>query len=116
MKFRITDDHIRIRLAIKELEALVGNEEVRSHLKLNSNVHLDLSNGGSNSILWSDKGLNVIVEGSYFIDLWNSSKEGFELQIGDVSLLVQKDYVCIGKDEEVNAGLFPNPKEGNEAC
>ena len=116
MKFRITEDHMRIRLAVEELETLALGREIDINLQLQKAVKLTLSSGEMNSVEWSENALNVSIEESLFSELSESDNEGFHLKIGEIKVLIQKDYACIGKDETVNVGLFPNPKEGNEAC
>ena len=53
--------------------------------------------------------------------LFNSSEEGFKEIIkidpsSELVLLFQKDYVCIGREETLNIGLFPNPKITDGTC
>ena len=117
MKLRIQDNSLRLRLSIEEVNRLSGG--------LSIDMTTALGNGSLTTRLVGTKGdeggslsdgiLEIQVDQQRIDDLVESDEEGFEFSLGETRILVQKDYQCIGRDESLNEGLFPNPKSA-DAC
>lgn len=122
MKLRIQENSLRIRLSIEELESLFLSQEVemRTHTPADTLI-TRLIPAEHTSVTLSGHQMNIFLSHDQISHLKNSSTEGFKENIafnpnGPLVLSVQKDYVCIGREEKLNKGLFPNPKEIDGTC
>jgi hypothetical protein len=122
MKLRIQENSIRIRLSIEELESLFLSEEVDMKTYTPSDTLITrLIPSGHTSVTLSGSQMNIFLSHKQIEHLKLSNAEGFKETIefnpnGPLVLSVQKDYVCIGREENLNKGLFPNPKAIDGTC
>lgn len=117
MKIRIQDQSIRVRLSMDELDLLAEGQPVAMNTPLGTKVLVSeiVPTEEAEDIGMQDAVIFIHLSQRRFNALKNSTEEGFQLSLGESELLVQKDYKCIGRAEEKNAGLFPNPKD-DAAC
>ncbi|NNC82365.1 MAG: hypothetical protein HKN79_02210 [Flavobacteriales bacterium] len=118
MKIRLKDNTIRIRLSMDELACLAEGETVTMATALGTHSLLTelVPCEDSHDIGLQDGLLFIKIEQSKYQNLHASEEEGFEIELGDSIILIQKDYQCVGREEALNVGLFPNPKGEDAAC
>jgi hypothetical protein len=68
-----------------------------------------------------DNGIFLAFPYHYYQDLLDSENEGFDYEFhfesGTVlKIAIEKDYKCLGRSDEVNDGLFSNPKSIDTVC
>jgi len=117
MKLRIHDNSIRIRLLTNELQTLLRRETVKmsTHL-LDREQKVEIRSGSGESLAhFHDHGL-IIQISSPHLQALEAAEEGIEFSIDACQITIQKDLKCIGREDELNIGTFPNPKEENGAC
>jgi len=121
MKLRIKKNTLRLRLSIDEMQKLADGFSVEMNTCFGETtlktVVFPFGNDISASFL---KGEIIVVfpqqEATVLLKNEDSGvehnavlAEGKQLKI-----LIEKDFKCIGRADELNAGLFPNPKEKNK--
>lgn len=122
MKIRIQNNSIRLRVDKQELEALALRNSVTMETPL-TNTELTIVVTPSTdacSTLLNNK-LSITLPHERIVELYSSGEEGFKEMItvdkeNTLAILFQKDYVCIGRDKELNKGLFQNPNIANGTC
>jgi hypothetical protein len=75
-----------------------------------------LPTGSEGHITLKDTSLTVDVPQELLISLRKGQEEGFTMELGPSRVSIEKDFACIGRDEEKNKGLFPNPNLKDGAC
>ncbi len=118
MKLRIKDHTVRLRLSIGELDLLCeGRAQTMTTSLMNSELITVIRPSSTEGFSAIDDGeLLIQIPQKNLIDLKASDEEGFQLQLGASTIFIEKDFKCIGRSEEKNAGLFENPKETDGAC
>ena len=118
MKLRIQDNSIRVRLSIEELEELKNRKEtfMVSYLGPSPLTTRIIAVEDGSKVSFNGDEIRLFLTAKSISDLYNSDKEGIYLchQVTDsirVSLSIEKDYKCIGREDQLNEGLYPNPKE-----
>ncbi len=121
MKLRLRGDTIRLRLTRSEVDAIGAGRSVSEtlHLPDGSELKYTLTAGVSNSVQMLRESTQVeIVVGivSSQAHSWATSEQvGYSgekpLQIGTVSVLIEKDFTCITpRVGEEESDTFPNPQ------
>lgn len=123
MKLRIQGNLLRFRLTISELNDLATGEAVSMKTPFcNSFLKTCLMTGTSKPyVRHMDNGIFISFPYHYYLDLKESESEGFDFEFvfqnGEKLVVsIEKDFKCIGRLDEVNKGLFPNPNELNPTC
>lgn len=118
MKLRIKDHTIRLRFSIEELDRLCeGKTQTMSTSLVNGELITIVRPRTSVGYTTVDDGeLLIDVPIDQLIALKGSNDEGFTMKFEKGKVLVEKDFACIGRDEELNKGLFDNPKAKDDAC
>jgi len=100
-----------------ELDHLAKGQPVAMNTPLGKRVLVSeiVPTDGPEDIGMQDAVVFIHLDQRRFRTLQDSEDEGFQISLGESEILVQKDYKCIGRAEEKNAGLFPNPKD-DAAC
>ncbi|MEE4281987.1 MAG: hypothetical protein V2I41_08580 [Pseudomonadales bacterium] len=121
MKLRLRGDTLRLRLTRSEVDAVGAAQSVAEtlHLPDGSALSYKLVTGPSNNIYMrreSDLAEIVVQVVAAQAHSWASSEQvGYSgetpLQIGAVSVLIEKDFTCITpRAGEEESDTFPNPQ------
>ena len=118
MKLRIKDHTIRVRFSIEELDRLCeGMTQTMSTPLVNGELITIIRPKASAGYTTVDDGeLLIDIPQEQLIALKASSDEGFEMDFGTSTVLIEKDFACVGRSEELNQGLFENPNAEDGTC
>ncbi len=118
MKLRIKDHTIRLRFSVEELDRLCeGKTLTMSTSLVNGELITIVRPRTSSAYTTVDDGeLLIDIPLNQLVDLKASNEEGFKMELGTSTVLVEKDFACIGRSDELNAGLFDNPKLDDGPC
>ncbi|SEA22684.1 hypothetical protein SAMN05192529_11112 [Arachidicoccus rhizosphaerae] len=116
MKIRILDNSIRIRLTKSEVICLYEQGSISSSTAFASGTLLyrvDRYEGRSLKVDFRDAQLTIQVPAAMTLALYNTDQVGFEDKTGTVSILIEKDFVCLDNKTEDQSDHYPNP---NKTC
>ncbi|ANH80518.1 hypothetical protein A8C56_05495 [Niabella ginsenosidivorans] len=112
MKIRIKGNSLRYRLTRSEVAKLWEEGFLEERTAFTGNALVYAIEAVSSDQLSADFNANRLVlhiPKQMADALYNTDKVGFEDQSGTVSLLVEKDFVCIDNTEEDQSDNYPNP-------
>ena len=113
MKIRIKDNSVRFRLTQSEVAALGENGFVTNFTEFVGRPFVY-----SVEIAEEEHALSAVyIENSIvmripktLVEEWiNTDRVGFSGEVGDVKLLIEKDFVCIDNTDEDQSDNYPNP-------
>jgi uncharacterized protein DUF7009 len=121
VKLRLRGDTIRLRLTRSEVESIGAGRRVSEtlHLPDGSEFRYTLVAAGANGVQMQRESalVEIVIEivASQAHSWATSEQVGYSgetpLQIGDVSLLIEKDFTCITpRIGEEESDTFPNPQ------
>ena len=118
MKLRIKDHTIRLRFSIEELDCLCeGKTQTMSTSLVNGELITIIRPRTSAGYTTVDDGEVLIdIPLEQLIALRASGEEGFTMNLGSGTVLIEKDFACVGRSDELNKGLFENPNAEDGAC
>lgn len=112
MKIRIKGNSLRYRLVQSDVEKLgkTGSVEEQTNFAGNTLVYA-LEKGKENKLTatFVDNRITVMLSQSMIDELYHTGRIGFDDKTGPVSLLVEKDFVCIDNTDEDQSDNYPNP-------
>ncbi|MBX2922147.1 MAG: hypothetical protein KF746_08145 [Chitinophagaceae bacterium] len=112
MKIRIKGNSLRYRLTRSEIARLWSEGALEERTELPGKAFVYAIATTNNEALSADFiGDRIVLNMSKEMinELYNTNKVGFEDRSGAVSLLVEKDFVCIENTEEDQSDNYPNP-------
>lgn len=112
MKVRIKGNSVRYRLTRSEVAKLwaAGFLEERTEFPDKILVYaIVTANDDKLSVDYIADKIVLSMPKSMIDELNNTDRVGFDDRTGPVSLLVEKDFVCIDKVEEDQSDNYPNP-------
>lgn len=122
MKVRLKDNSIRIRLSMHDVNVLSKQNTLTMRTALtNAQLHYELIPSSKLEVQLHNNTVSVLLPFQEIEKLNDENTTGFEIIVptkdgNGLQLVVEKDLKCIGRDDAENAGLYPNPKEGTDAC
>lgn len=112
MKIRIKGNSLRYRLTQSEVAWLWSEGALEERTEFPGKTFVYAIATTNNEELSADfTGDRIVLNMSKEMinELYNTNKVGFEDRSGAVSLLVEKDFVCIDNTEEDQSDNYPNP-------
>lgn len=113
MKIRIKGNSLRYRLAKSEVARLwsMGFLEGRTEFAGKTLIYAIETSGDDklSADYMADK-ITLSIPKTMIDELEHTDRVGFNDNTGNVSLLVEKDFVCIDKVEEDQSDNYPNPQ------
>ena len=112
MKIRIKGNSLRYRLTQSEVTKLYekGSLAERTEFANNTLVYvIESINDDKLSSDFMNSKITLFMPKAMIDELYNTDKVGFEDKAGAVSLLVEKDFICIDNTEEDQSDNYPNP-------
>lgn len=112
MKIRIKGNTLRYRLTKSEVEQLwsAGFLEERIEFLGKSLVYaIETANDGELSANFIGNKIFVNMPRAMIEDLNHTDTVGFSDASGSVSVLIEKDFVCLDKTDEDQSDNYPNP-------
>lgn len=112
MKIRIKGNSLRYRLTKSEVARLwsAGFLEERTEFAGNILVYAIASADGDKlSADFIDNKITLRMPKAMIDQLNNTDRVGFDDSTGPVSLLIEKDFVCMDRVEEDQSDNYPNP-------
>jgi len=112
MKIRILNNTIRYRLTRSEVTTLgeTGMIEAQTSFTGNS-LHYAIEQYSEQQLRVTFKAnrITLYMPKQMIDELQNSSQVGFEDTTGPVSILIEKDFVCLDNRAEDQSDNYPNP-------
>lgn len=112
MKIRIKGNSLRYRLTRSEVTTLwkKGCLEERTEFADNTLVYaIETANDDKLTANFNSNKITLYMPKAMINELYHTDKVGFEDKSGTLSLLVEKDFVCIDNTEEDQSDNYPNP-------
>ena len=112
MKIRIKGNSLRYRLTKPEVARLwtEGFVEERTEFAGKPLIYaIETANNDKLSADFIDDRIVLNMSKAMIDELYSTEKVGFDDSTGSVSLLVEKDFVCIDNTEEDQKDNYPNP-------
>ena len=112
MKIRIKGNSLRYRLTKPEVARLwtEGFVEERTEFAGKPLIYaIETANNDKLSADFIDDRIVLNMSKAMIDELYNTEKVGFDDSTGSVSLLVEKDFVCIDNTEEDQKDNYPDP-------
>ncbi len=113
MKLRIQNNRIRLRLTKSEIEQLGVNGRVACTTQIPTHpLTYSLNRSPENSVQFSDHQLRIDLVPSLIQRLTDTDEVGVEARVGELFVLVEKDFTCLkARPEEQSGDYYPNPLE-----
>lgn len=113
MKLRIQNHRIRLRLTKSEIEQLASQGRVACTTPLPSTTMIySLNRASETGADFNNGELRVNLAEEAVNRLTQTDAVGFEATVGEVHLLIEKDFTCLtARPEERNGDFYPNPLE-----
>lgn len=112
MKIRIKGNTLRYRITKSEVERL-GSEGVlieKVEFAGKTLIYaIETTNDQKLSTDFVDDKIILFMPKAMVEELINTDRVGFENKSGPVSILIEKDFVCIDRSEEDQSDNYPNP-------
>ncbi|MDQ1096896.1 MULTISPECIES: DUF7009 family protein [Chryseobacterium] len=112
MKIRIKDNSLRFRLTQSEVAELGKNGMISGSTEFpgrNFVYAIERTEDGNLSAVFTDNRM-VLKMPAVMVEEWISTDTvGFNGQAGKISLLVEKDFVCLDNTLEDQSDNYPNP-------
>jgi len=123
MKLRIKGNSLRLRVGKSEVSRLLdtGRIEETIHFSARQDAHwtyaLEHAAGKTSISLRYQAGEVTVVLSTHAARAWAEGEQvGIEgvLETGQepLTVLVEKDFACLDRNDESNQDTFPNPKDG----
>ena len=112
MKIRFKGNSVRYRLTKSEVAKLwsAGFLEERTAFAGKTLIYAVVTTNDNKLLVdYIADRIVLSMPGTMIDELNNTGKVGFEDSSGPVSLLIEKDFVCIDKVEEDQSDNYPNP-------
>jgi hypothetical protein len=112
MKIRIKGNSLRYRIVKSDLDKLYkeGLVEERTQFIGKALVYsIESINEGSLSADFTNDKITLRMPKPMIDELYNTERVGFNDKSGLVSILIEKDFVCIDKTDEDQSDNYPNP-------
>ena len=112
MKIRIKGNSLRYRLTKPEVARLwsEGFVEERTEFAGKPLIYaIETANNDKLSADFIDDRIVLNMPKAMIDELYNTDKVGFDDHTGTVSLLIEKDFVCIDNTGEDQTDNYPNP-------
>lgn len=113
MKIRIKDNSLRYRLTQSEVARLCaeGAVEARTGFPGKTFIYaIEATDSDSLSADYTGDKIILFMPKKMVDELHKTDKVSFEDKSGPVSLLVEKDFVCIDNMNENQSDNYPNPR------
>lgn len=113
MKIRIKGNSLRYRLSRSEVNRLwsEGSLEERTEFAGKTFAYaIAATNDNKLSADFTGDKIVLSIPKAMIDELNNTDRVGFDDHTGPVSLLVEKDFVCIDGKEEDQSDSYPNPR------
>ncbi len=115
MKLRISDQSLRLRINIDDLDLLARNGRIKhafGNQKLGIlNYELMVKDVPTFDINMTDRSIEVVMPKSHLDEWIKTNRVGFEADIKEVRLLLEKDFQCLtDRPNEDESRNFKNPK------
>ena len=112
MKIRIKGNSLRYRLTKPEVARLWSEGFVEERTEFAGKLLIYAIETSSNDKLsadYIDDRIVLNMPKAMIDELYNTDKVGFDDHTGTVSLLIEKDFVCIDNTGEDQTDNYPNP-------
>lgn len=112
MKIRIKGNSLRYRLTQSEVAKLAADGRLEEHTAFAGKpleYVIEIANGENLSADFIGNKIVLNMPKAMIEELNNTDRVGFDNSTGTVSLLVEKDFVCIDNMEEDQSDNYPNP-------
>jgi len=112
MKIRILGNSIRVRLTISEVQTLWNHGQIEDHTPFTTTtLSFVVKQHDLSKLLvdFKENRITLLIPQSMADELYNTQKVGFEDSSGPVSILIEKDFVCLDRPVEDQRDNYPNP-------
>jgi hypothetical protein len=112
MKIRIKGNSLRYRLTKSEVEKLWSSSFLEERTEFAGKALVYAIETAKDDKLSADFiGDKIVLRMSKAMidELYNTDRVGFDDRSGPVSLLIEKDFVCIDRTDEDQKDNYPNP-------
>ena len=112
MKIRIKGNSLRYRLTRSEVATLEAEGRLEEHTAFTDKTFtyaIEMVNHNKLSAGFIENKIVLNMPKAMIDELHTTDRVGFEDHSGPVSLLVEKDFVCIDNTEEDQSDNYPNP-------
>ena len=113
MKLRFHDNSLRLRLSQSEVAELRDEGRVENTLTFapGQTLKYSIERGEVSAVTASisEGAIRVVTPSGTILGWIASDQTGVEGHTDTLSILIEKDFQCLHRDSEEDAGAFPNP-------
>jgi hypothetical protein len=118
MKLRIKGNFVRIRVDQNDLDKLKSTGIVKENTEFPGGTTFSYEliqfNGSKLDAAFNGSTICVSIPETYMDDWIHSEKVGFDEKLGELRILIEKDFQCLIPREGEDTAGFPNPLQHSE--
>jgi hypothetical protein len=116
MKIRINGNSVRFRLTRSDIKQLAVARSLEEKVNFGGQplfYNIKIVDGGDLSSSFENNTITLYMSAKMIGELAGTDKVGFENMIGELHLLVEKDFTCLENVSEDQSDNYPNPLAKN---